>query len=326
MKSADFCLFYLIYIAREVYLVETIVSIIFNERRSRLVNVTEEFKKELGERIKHLRELHDYSLEEVSQKAGIHRTTFGKIERGEREPSISIALRIADALDVTITELVNPESFRTPEENHVIEDADIYDEVPFDDTAILRGIERAYENLDTIDFAFQRRGVEPLAEQFDEYSALSTVIGEFFASGVAEASEGIYEVNAGDFPDLISTDSKSDAPGIEIKVAMETNMPKGHLPKPGLYLSIRYVLADRDGNYERGTRKDTAWIWEVRMGEIEEGQFNKSDTEGDSGKTATFSADALWDFDCVYLNPNLMPYSRYKDKEALSLVDDQMTL
>jgi hypothetical protein len=202
----------------------------------------------------------------------------------------------------------------------VIEDADIYDDVPFDSSAILLGIERAYENLDTIDFAFGRRGVEPLAEQFDEYSALSTVIGEFFASGVAEASDGLYEVNAGNFPDLISTGNQSGVPGIEIKVAMENNMPKGHLPKPGLYVTLRYVLADRDGNYERGTRKDTAWIWEVRMGEMEPDQFNKSDTEGDSGKTATFSAEALWGFDCVYLNPEMMPYSRYKDKKALSVV------
>jgi transcriptional regulator with XRE-family HTH domain len=288
--------------------------------------MSEEFKTELGRRIKELRELHESSLEEISEKADIHRTTLGKIERGEREPSVSIAVRIADALDVTITELVNPESFRTPKEEYVIEDADIYDEVPFDSSAILLGIERAYENLDTIDFAFKRRGVEPLAEQFDEYSALSTVIGEFFASGVAEASDGLYEVNAGNFPDLISTGKQSGVPGIEIKVAMENNMPKGHLPKPGMYVTLRYVLADREGNYERGTRKDTAWIWEVRMGEMEPDQFNKSDTEGDSGKTATFSADALWGFDCVYLNPEMMPYSRYKDKKALSSVQNQTTL
>ncbi|ELZ64787.1 MULTISPECIES: helix-turn-helix domain-containing protein [unclassified Haloferax] len=288
--------------------------------------MSEEFKAELGRRIKELRKLHESSLEEISEMANIHRTTLGKIERGEREPSLSIALRIADALDITVTELVNPESFRTPKEEYVIEDADIYEKVPFGSSAILWGIEAVYENLDTIDFAFQRRGGRPLAEQFDEYSALSTVIGEFFASGVAEESEGLYEVNAGNFPDLISTGKQSGVPGIEVKVAMETNMPKGHLPKPGMYITLRYVLADRDGNYERGKRKDTAWIWEVRMGEMEPDQFNKSNTEGDSGKTATFSADALWDFDCVYLNPDMMPYSRYKDKKALSAVQNQTTL
>ncbi|WP_080506065.1 helix-turn-helix domain-containing protein [Halorubrum sp. BV1] len=285
----------------------------------------DEFTQELGHRIRELRELQKRPLEEVAQEADIHRTTLGKIERGDREPSLSIALRIADALNVTVTELVNPDSFRTPQKEHVIDDADIYENVPFDGKAVLRGIEEAYENLDTIDFAFRRRGADPLAEQFDEYSALSTVLGEFFATGVASGSDGVYEVNAGDFPDLISTGATDDVPGIEIKVAMETYMPKGHLPKPGMYIAIRYVLADRDKNYQCGERKDTAWIWEVRMGKIEADQFNKSDTEGDSGKTATFSAEALWNFDCVYLDPDLIPYSRYKDKEALSKVQGQST-
>jgi len=288
--------------------------------------MSEDFKSELGRRVKELRELHGGSLEEVAAEAGIHRTMLGKIERGEREPSISIAMSIADALGVTIAEITNPESFRTPERDYVIEDADILAELPIDGSAILMGVEQAYENLDTIDFALQRRGLEPLAEQFDEYAALSTVIGEFFASGVSEASDGLYEVNAGDFPDLISTGAQSGVPGIEVKMAMETNQPKGHLPKPGMYVVVRYVLAERDKSYVRGEREDTAWIWEVRMGEMNEEQFNKSDTEGDSGKTATFSAAALWDFDCVYLDPELLPYARYKDDEALHAVKDEKTL
>lgn len=290
--------------------------------------MSDEFKSELGRRVRELREIHGGSLEEVAEEAGIHRTMLGKIERGEREPSVSIAMNIADALNVTITELTNPESFRTPEDDYIIGDADILNELPIDGSAILMGVEQAYENLDTIDFALQRRGLEPLAEQFDEYAALSTVIGEFFASGVAEASEGLYDVNAGDFPDLISTGKQSDVPGIEVKMAMETNQPKGHLPKPGMYVVVRYVLAGRDKSYERGQRKDTAWIWEVRMGLMKEDQFNKSDTEGDSGKTATFSAEALWNFDCVYLDPELIPYARYesKDGEALRAVQPQQTL
>lgn len=303
---------------------ETIVSDIFNERQSAPVCMGKDFKSELGRRVNKLRELHGNSLKEVAEEAGIHRTMLGKIERGKREPSISIAMNIADALNVTITELTNPESFRTPNKEYVINDADILDEVPLDGSAILMGVEQAYENLDTIDFALQRRGLAPLAEQFDEYAALSTVIGEFFASGVAGSSDGLYKVNAGDFPDLISTGKQEDVPGIEIKMAMETNQPKGHLPKPGMYVVVRYVLAERDKSYERGERKDTPWIWEVRMGEMEEKQFNKSDTKGDSGKTATFSAQALWDFDCVYLDPDLIPYARYerKDKDSLIAVQD----
>jgi transcriptional regulator with XRE-family HTH domain len=292
--------------------------------------VSKDFKSKLGERVRELREMDDRSLEEVAEEAGIHRTMLGKIERGEREPSISNTLSISEALGATITEVINPESFRMPNDRYVIEESDILDDLPIDGSAILMGIEQVYENLDTIDLAFQRQELEPIAEQFDEFSALSTVIGEFFASGVAEASDEIYEVNAGDFPDLVSTGKKDDVPGIEVKVAMEDNQPKGHLPKTGAYISVRYVLAERDKSYERGERNDTPWIWEVRIGEMKEEQFNESDTEGDSGKTATFSADALWGFDCVYFDPNLLPYTssyyKKKNKDVWRATNNQETL
>jgi len=290
----------------------------------------DEFKSELGNRIKDLRELDERTLEEVADAADIHRTTLGKIERGEREPSLSNAMGIADALNITITELTNPESFRTANRDYLIEEADVYKEVPIDGSAILNGVEEIYENLDTIDFALSRRGLDPLAEQFDEYAALSTVIGEFFASGVSGASDGLYDVNAGNFPDLISSGKQSGVPGIEVKMAMEDNSPKGHIAKPGMYVVVRYILGGRDKSYDPDERKDTPWIWEVRMGEMEEEQFNESDTEGDSGKTATFTADALWDFDVLYLDPDLIPYTdRYykkKDEDALMAVTGQEQL
>jgi transcriptional regulator with XRE-family HTH domain len=38
--------------------------------------------------------------------AGVDRSYFGKLERGERQPSLAILLRIAAALEVTGAELV----------------------------------------------------------------------------------------------------------------------------------------------------------------------------------------------------------------------------
>lgn len=38
--------------------------------------------------------------------AGVDRSYFGKLERGERQPSLAILLRIAAALDVSGAELV----------------------------------------------------------------------------------------------------------------------------------------------------------------------------------------------------------------------------
>ena len=74
---------------------------------------------------------------------------------------------------------------------------------------------------------------------------------------------------------------------LEIKMALEDNKPKGHLAKPGFYLTCRYVLADTSGNFVRGVaqRGAVVWIWELRAGLLGMEHFNLSNTPGDSGKT-----------------------------------------
>ena len=78
---------------------------------------------------------------------------------------------------------------------------------------------------------------------------------------------------------------------IEIKVALESNKPKGHLIKPGAHLTLRYVLVDDGGIYVRGkkTRGKVPWIWEVRVGTLTDAHFNFSNTEGDSGQCVSRS-------------------------------------
>ena len=44
--------------------------------------------------------------DQMALMAGVDRSYFGKLERGERQPSLSILLRIAGALGVTGAELV----------------------------------------------------------------------------------------------------------------------------------------------------------------------------------------------------------------------------
>jgi hypothetical protein len=100
-------------------------------------------------------------------------------------------------------------------------------------------------------------------------------------------------------------------PGLEVKTALETNRPKGHLAKPGTYITFRYVLI-RDGLYNRGktTRGDTVAVWEVRFGELDDEDFALSNTEGDSGKTAVVKKDAFDRLELVYFDPVLLPYAR----------------
>jgi transcriptional regulator with XRE-family HTH domain len=43
--------------------------------------------------------------EALSLETGVHRNYIGGIERGERSPSVTAVVKLADALGVTLTEL-----------------------------------------------------------------------------------------------------------------------------------------------------------------------------------------------------------------------------
>jgi len=58
-----------------------------------------------GDRVRQLREAKKLSQEQLAFKAGIHRTYIGGIERGERNPALKNIAAIADALDVSLSEL-----------------------------------------------------------------------------------------------------------------------------------------------------------------------------------------------------------------------------
>jgi len=56
----------------------------------------------LGERIRSLRKARNLSQEELAEKANLHFTYVGRIERGEANFSIGVLYRIAAALGVNI--------------------------------------------------------------------------------------------------------------------------------------------------------------------------------------------------------------------------------
>ncbi|MBB2483498.1 hypothetical protein H5P36_25490 [Bacillus sp. APMAM] len=99
-------------------------------------------------------------------------------------------------------------------------------------------------------------------------------------------------------------------PGVEIKIALEKNSPKGHLTKAGYYLTYRYVLTDSNGNFIKGkeNRQDTVTIWEVKCGYLNKEDFSISNTEGDSGKTAVIKTTSLNNMKLLYFNPSCIPY------------------
>lgn len=61
----------------------------------------------LAENVRGLREekFPDLSQEEVAEEADLHRTQWGKIEAGKRDPRFSTLLVMADTLGVTLNEL-----------------------------------------------------------------------------------------------------------------------------------------------------------------------------------------------------------------------------
>jgi transcriptional regulator with XRE-family HTH domain len=58
----------------------------------------------LGRNIKKQREKKHLSQEKLSEKADIHVSYVGQIERGMRYPSLKTLFKIADALDVKIAD------------------------------------------------------------------------------------------------------------------------------------------------------------------------------------------------------------------------------
>ncbi len=87
---------------------------------------TDEYESELAavlERLaKNIRQLREQnapklSQESAAQKAALHRTEWGKIEQGKRDPRFSTLLIVADTLGVTLNDLaegIAPPARRKP--------------------------------------------------------------------------------------------------------------------------------------------------------------------------------------------------------------------
>jgi transcriptional regulator with XRE-family HTH domain len=57
--------------------------------------------RSFGPNLRHWRNKRGYSQERLAQRADLHRTEFGLLERGEREPKLGIITKLAGALGVS---------------------------------------------------------------------------------------------------------------------------------------------------------------------------------------------------------------------------------
>lgn len=265
--------------------------------------------------------------EELAGRAGIDRTHVGLLEKGLRRPSLDVAVRLSVALGWPLSDLLrqaevservsedvpghgpSPYPQRRARDEHFRNHDALAELTGLDWTSLRDAIDMCYGTLDLIDAEMEARHSPPLAALV-ELANLSAMLGNVLGAGVAEASNGLYVRNGPHkHPDLLPEAAKTA--GIEIKIALETNRPKGHLPKPGLHLVFRYVLADKAGSFTRGrrTRGDTAWIWEVKVGHVAEHEFDLSNTPGDSGKTAVVNSTTFNAMPVVYYVPAFLPYA-----------------
>lgn len=63
-----------------------------------------------GSRVKELRSAHGWSLDQLAGASGVSRSMLSQIERNNANPTIAVAFRIAQALGMTLAELVEDPS------------------------------------------------------------------------------------------------------------------------------------------------------------------------------------------------------------------------
>uniref|UniRef100_A0A8R1ICJ1 HTH cro/C1-type domain-containing protein n=1 Tax=Caenorhabditis japonica TaxID=281687 RepID=A0A8R1ICJ1_CAEJA len=195
-----------------------------------------------------LRKEANLTLEDLADRAGLHRTSLGLVERGERGLTLDSAARIAGAFDLSFGALVTlaeagaegikpHETALSPRRLSVSvtqNDDKLRALTGLGAHTIKEAVEHAYDTLDLIDAELLAKGSEPISGLV-ELANLSSMIGNLVGAGLANASEGRYIRNRPHaFPDLVP--QRTGLPDLEIKLALETNSPKGHLPKSGVYL------------------------------------------------------------------------------------------
>ena len=77
------------------------------------MNQINQLKKGFGLRIRSLRKKKKLSQEGLAEKAELHPTYIGGVERGERNPSLESILKIASALEVSPSQLFRFEGVKT---------------------------------------------------------------------------------------------------------------------------------------------------------------------------------------------------------------------
>ena len=127
--------------------------------------------EQLGGRVKELRGRRGLTLEALAERSGVSRAMISKLERGEKNPTLVVAAKLAEGLGVTLSQLVGME-----ERREVVV-------VPREGRMVMRDSETGFERQ-LLSPTFVGRGVEFVRNEIPEGSTS----GEFppHRKGVAE--------------------------------------------------------------------------------------------------------------------------------------------
>lgn len=80
--------------------------------------------RELGVRVRELRRGRGLTLEALAERSGVSRAMISKVERGEKNPTLVVAARLAEGFGVTLSQLAGMEERRevivTPREKRMV--------------------------------------------------------------------------------------------------------------------------------------------------------------------------------------------------------------
>jgi transcriptional regulator with XRE-family HTH domain len=78
-----------------------------NEGEARGLDVVEEVSSgRLGERVRALRRVGGLTLDVLAERSGVSRAMISKLERGEKNPTLVVAAKVAEGLGVSLSQLV----------------------------------------------------------------------------------------------------------------------------------------------------------------------------------------------------------------------------
>lgn len=70
------------------------------------------YGERLGARVKEIRRRRGLTLEDLAERAGVSRAMISKVERGEKNPTLVVAAKVAEGLGVAFSELLGVEERR----------------------------------------------------------------------------------------------------------------------------------------------------------------------------------------------------------------------